>query len=119
VQNLIVFSLLSKNVNIQTYRTIILPVVSYGCETWSLTLRGEHRLKVFERFERRVLRKIFGPKRYEVTGDWRRQHNEELHDLYSSPNTIRVMQIKKNKMGGACGTRGRGELHAGFQWGGT
>jgi hypothetical protein len=59
-------------------RTIILPVVLYGCETWSLTLREEHRLRVFEN---RVLRRIFGPKRDEVTGEWRRLHNKELNDL--------------------------------------
>ena len=64
------------------YRTIILPVVLYGCETWSLTLRKEHRLRVFEN---RVLRRIFGPKRDGVTGEWRKLHNEELNDLYSSP----------------------------------
>jgi hypothetical protein len=66
--------------------TIILPVVLYGCETWSLTLREEHRLRVFEK---RVLRRIFGPKRDEVTGEWRKLHNEELHILYSFPNIIR------------------------------
>jgi hypothetical protein len=66
---------------------IILPVVLYGCETWSLTLREEHRLSVFEN---RVLRGIFEPKRDEVTGEWRRLHNEELNDLYLSPNTILV-----------------------------
>jgi hypothetical protein len=65
--------------------TIILPVVLYGCETWSLTLREEQRLKVFEN---RVQRRIFGPKRDEVTGDWRTLHNEELHNLYSSPSII-------------------------------
>jgi hypothetical protein len=61
------------------YRAIILPVVLYECETWSLTLREEHRLRVFEN---RVLRRIFGPKRDGVTGEWRRLHNEELNDLY-------------------------------------
>jgi hypothetical protein len=61
------------------YRTVILPVVLYGCGTWSLALREEHRLRVFEN---RVLRRIFGPKRNEVTGEWRRLHNEELNDLY-------------------------------------
>jgi hypothetical protein len=72
-------SLLPKNTKIKIYRTIILPVVLYGCETWSLTLREEHRLRVFEN---RVLRRIFGPKRDGVTGKWRRLHNEELNDLY-------------------------------------
>ena len=66
---------------------MILPVVLYGCETWSLTLREEHRLRVFEN---RVLRRIFGPKRDRVTGEWRKLHNEELNDLYSSPNIARV-----------------------------
>jgi hypothetical protein len=81
-----------------------LPVVLYECETWSLTLREEHRLRVFEN---RVLRRIFGPKRDEVTQEWRRLHNEELNDLYSSPNIIRV--IKKNEVGRACSTYGGGE----------
>jgi hypothetical protein len=66
-------------------KTIILPVILYGCETWSLTLREEHRLKVFEN---KVLRRIFGPKRDEVTGGWRKLHNEELRDLYSSSSII-------------------------------
>jgi hypothetical protein len=73
------------------YRTITLPVVLYGCETWSLTLREEHRLRVFQN---RVLRRIFGPKRDEVTGQRRRLHNEELNDLYSSPNIIRVIKSR-------------------------
>jgi len=85
-------SLLSKNINIKIYRTIILPVVLYGCETWSLTLREEHRLRVFEN---RMLRRIFGPKRDEVTGEWRKLHNDKLNDLYSSPNTIRVIELKR------------------------
>jgi hypothetical protein len=71
--------MLSKNTNIKIYRTLILPVVLYGCETRSLTLREEYRLRVFENS---VLRGIFGPKRDEVTGEWRRLHNEELYDLY-------------------------------------
>jgi len=74
VQNLLSSSLLFKNLKIKIYRTIILPVVLYGCETWSLTLREEHRLRVFEN---RVLMRIFGPKRDEVTEDWRKLHNEE------------------------------------------
>ena len=78
VQNLLYSSLLSKNLKIKIYRTIILPVVLYGCETWSLTLREGRRLRVFEN---RVLRRVFGPKRDEVTGEWRKLHNEELSDL--------------------------------------
>jgi hypothetical protein len=80
---------LTRNVKFKIYKTIILPVVLYGCETWSLTLREDHRLRVFEN---RVLRRIFGPKRDKVTGEWRKLHSEELHNLYSSPNNIR--QIK-------------------------
>jgi hypothetical protein len=79
----------SKNVKVKIYKTIILPV-SYWCETWSLALRKEHRLRVFEN---RVLRRIFGPKRDEVTGEWRKLHSEELHILYSSPNIIRQINF--------------------------
>ena len=82
-------SLVSKNLKIMIYRVIILPVVLYGCETWSLTMREERRLRVFEN---RVLRRVFGPKRDEVTGEWRKLHNEELSDLYSSPNIGRVIK---------------------------
>ena len=71
---------------------LILPVVLYGCETWSLTLREEHRLRVFES---RVLRRIFGPKRDEVTGEWRKLHNCELTDLYFSPNNIWVIKSRR------------------------
>jgi len=78
VQNLLSSRLLSKNLKIKIYRTVILPVVLYGCETWSLTLREGRKLRVFEN---RVLRKIFGPRSDEVTGEWRRLHNEELNDL--------------------------------------
>jgi hypothetical protein len=67
-------------------------VVLYGCETWSITLREEHRLRVFEN---RVLRRIFGQRRDEVTGDWRKLHNEELHNLYSSPNIIRMIKSRR------------------------
>jgi hypothetical protein len=77
VQNLLSSSLISKNVKIKVYRTIIMPIVLYGCETWSLTLREECRLRVFEN---RVLRRILGPRRGEVTGKWRRLHNEEFYD---------------------------------------
>jgi hypothetical protein len=67
-------------------------VVLYGCETWSLTLREEHRLRVFEN---RVLRRILRPKRDEVTGGWRKLHNEELHNVYSSPSIIRMIKSRK------------------------
>jgi hypothetical protein len=87
VQTVLSSRLPSKNLKIGIYKTIILPVVLYGCETWSLTLREEHRLGVFEN---RVLR-IFGPKRDEVTGEWRKLRNEELRDLYSSPSIIRII----------------------------
>jgi hypothetical protein len=80
---------------IKIYKTVILPLVLYRCETWSLTLREEHRLRVFEN---RVLRRIFGPER-EEDGSWRKLHNDELHNLYSSPNIVRV--IKSRRMGWA------------------
>jgi hypothetical protein len=79
-----------KSLKIKLYGTIILPVV-YGCETWSLTLREGHRLRVFEY---RVLR-IFGPKTDGVTGEWRKQHNEYLNDLYYSPNIVRVIKSRR------------------------
>jgi hypothetical protein len=81
-----------KNVKVRIYKTIILPVFLYGCETWSLTLREEPKLRVFEN---RVLRRIFGPKRDGVTGGWRKLHNEELHNLYSSPSTIRIIKSRR------------------------
>jgi len=88
--------LLSKNLKIKIYRTIILPVVLYGCETWSLTLRGERKLRVFENM---VSRRIFGPRRDEVTGEWRRLHKEEINDLYSSPNIVRVIKSRRIRWG--------------------
>jgi len=91
MQNILSSSLLSKNLKIKIYRTIILPVVLYGCETWSLTLRMEHRLRVFEN---RVLERIFGSKWDKVTGEWRKLHNEELNDLFSSPNIVRVIKLR-------------------------
>jgi hypothetical protein len=84
---------LSRNVRVKIYKTILLPVVLYWCETWSLTLRKEHRLRVFEN---RVVRRIFGPKRDEEKVEWRKLHNEELHILYSSPDIIR--QVKSRRM---------------------
>ena len=84
-------SLIPKNLKIKIYIIEILPVVLYGCETWSLTLRVERRLKVFKN---RILRRIFGPKRDEETGDWRKLHNEYLTDFYSSPNIVRVRKSR-------------------------
>jgi hypothetical protein len=92
VQNLLSSPLLSKNVKVRIYKTKILPVVLYGCETWSLTVGEEHKLRVFEN---RVLRRIFGPKRGGVTGGWRKLHNEELHNLYSSPRIIRIIKSRR------------------------
>jgi hypothetical protein len=97
VQNLLSSRLLSINVKIKTYKTIILPVVLNGCETLSLTLRVEHRLRVFEN---RVLRRIFGPKRDEGIGGWRKLHNEELHGLYSSPSIVRVIKARRMRWAG-------------------
>jgi hypothetical protein len=98
VQSLLSSRLLSRNVKVKVHKTIILPLVLYGCETWSLALRGEHRLRVFEN---RVLRGIFEKKkRVEVTGEWRKLHNEELHILYSSPNIMRQIKSKKMKWAG-------------------
>jgi hypothetical protein len=79
------------------YKTIILPVVLYGCETWSLILREEHRLKVFEN---RLLRRIFRPKRDEVTGGWRKLHNEEICDLYPTSSIIRIIKSKRMRWAG-------------------
>jgi hypothetical protein len=84
---------LSRNLKVKIYKTIISPVVLYECETWYLTLREGHRLRVFEN---RVLRRIFVPKRDEVTGEWRKLHSGELHNLYTSPDIIR--QIKSRRM---------------------
>jgi hypothetical protein len=83
VQSLLSSRLLSKNVKIRIYTTIILPVVLCGCETWSLTFREKHRLRVF------------GPKKDEVRVEWRKLHNEELHDLYSSPSIIRIIKSRR------------------------
>ena len=86
----------AKNLKIKIYRTITLPVVLCGCETWSLTLREERRLRVFEN---RVL-KVFGPKRDEVTGEWRNLHNEELNDLYSLPSIVREVKSRRKRWAG-------------------
>jgi hypothetical protein len=99
--------LLSKNTKIKIYRTIILPAVLYGCETWSVRLREEHRLRVFEN---RVLRRIFGPKRNEVTGEWRRLYNVERNDLYSSPTIIRVIKPRRIRWEGHVARMGDGRV---------
>ena len=101
-RNFVSSRLLSKNLKIKIYGTIILPVVLYGCETWSLTLREERRLRVFEN---KVLRRIFGPRRDEVTGDWRRLHNEEICFVLLTQYRAGD-KIKKNEMGWACGVYG-------------
>jgi hypothetical protein len=90
------FRLLSKNVNIRIYKTVILPVVLHGRETWSLTLSEGRRLEVFES---RVLR-IFEPKRDEVIGGWRKLHNEGLHNLYFSLSTIRMTKSRTMRLAG-------------------
>jgi len=92
VQNLLFSRPLSKNLKIKIYRNLILVDVLYGCETWSLTLREERKLRVFEN---RVLRRIFETRREEVTGEKNRLHNEELNDLYSSPNLVRVIKSRR------------------------
>ena len=106
-------SLLSKNVNIKVHRSIILPVVLYGCETWSLTLREECRLRVFEN---RVLRRIFGPKMDEGTGEWRKLHNEELNDLFFSPSIVQVIKSRRTRWAGHVACMGRVEVYTGFWW---
>jgi hypothetical protein len=93
---------------------IILPVVVCGCKTWSLTLREGRRMRVFEN---RVLRRIFGPKRDEVTGEWRKLHNEELNDLDSLPNIVRVRKSSRMRWAGHTASMGRGEVYTGFWWG--
>ena len=110
VQSLLSSRLLSKNLKTKIYRTIILTVVLYGCEAWSLSAREERKLRVFENM---VLRRIFGPRRDDVTGDWRRLHNEELNGLYSSPNIVRV--IKSRRMRWAAHVALKGEERGAYR----
>jgi hypothetical protein len=110
VQKVLSSSLLSKNIRIKIYRTVILSVVLCGFETWSLIWREEYRLTVFENS---LLRRILGPRMDELTGEWRRL--QDLHDLYSSPNIIRV--IKSRRMRWVNHIWGRGEVCTGFWWG--
>ena len=115
MQNLLPSSLLSKNVKIQIYRSIILPVVLYGCENWSLILREECWLRVFNS---RVLRGIFGPKRDEVSVVWNKLHSEELNDLHSSPNIVWVIKLRRMRWVGHVARMGqRREAYTGFCWG--
>jgi hypothetical protein len=95
------------------YRTINLDVVLYGCETWSLTLKEERRLRLLEN---RMSRRIFS-QRDETTGEWRKVHNEELNDLYSSPNIIRVIKSRKMRWLGHVAVWGRAAVHTSFWWG--
>jgi hypothetical protein len=89
---LLLIIMMSKNLKMSVYKTIILPVILNGCETWSLTLREEHRPRVFKN---NLLRRIFGLKRDEVTGGWIKLHNEGLHGLYSSPSIIRIIKSRR------------------------
>jgi hypothetical protein len=110
VQNLLSSHLILKKLKLKIYRTVILPVVLYGCETWFLTLREEHRLRVFKN---RVLRRIFGPIR-EEDGLWRKLHNDELHSLYSSPNIVRVFKSRRMRWVGHVACMGEAEVFTGF-----
>ena len=114
MQNILSSGWLSKNFTTKIYRTIILPLVLYGYETWSLTSREERRLRVFEN---RVLRRVFGPRRDDVTGEWRKLHNEELNDLYCSTNIVRVIKSGRIRWVGHVARMGRGEAYTGLWWG--
>jgi len=104
--------LLSKNITIKIYRTVILAVVLYGCEAWSLILRDGYRPRVFEK---RVLRRIYGPRRDEMTGEWRRLHKKELYaSIYSSPNIIRVFKSRSMRWVRHVTRMETGEVHTGF-----
>ena len=113
VKYLLSSSMLSKNLKIKIFRTIISPVVLYDRETLLFTWTEEHRLRVYVT---RVLRKIFGPKRDEVTKEWKKLHNKELNDLYSSPNIVRVIKSRRMRWMGHKVSM-RGEAYTGFWWG--
>ena len=103
--------LLSKKLKVKACKTIILPAVLYDCETWSLTLREEHRLRVFEN---KVPRKLFWTRRDEITGEWRELHNTELHALYSSPNIIRYLKSRQLRWTGHVALWSSSEMHVEF-----
>ena len=109
--NLLSSSLLSKNSNIKIYRTVILSVVLYECETWSLILKEERRLRVFEN---RVLRRIFGPRRDEIKGEWRKLHSEELNDMYFSTKIVRVIKSRRMRWAGHVARMGNKRRIQGF-----
>jgi hypothetical protein len=104
---------LSRNLKVKIRKTIILPVVLYGCETWSLTLREEHRLRMFEN---RVLRRMSGSEREEVTGEWRKMHSEELHNLYYSTDIIRLIKSRRMRCAGHVARMGEGRNVYRFWW---
>ena len=114
VQKIMSSRLLSKNLKTKIYRIIILSVVLYGCETWSLALREESKMRVFENM---VLRRIFGPRRDEVMGEWRRLHSEELNDLYCSPNVVRVIKSRRMRWAGHVARMGKERGCVGSWWG--
>ena len=97
VQKLLTSRLISRKLKLKIYRTVILPVILYGCESWSTTVADEQKLRVFEN---KILRKIYGPKRDEMTGEWRRLHNEELHGLYDSPDVVKIMKSRRLRWAG-------------------
>jgi hypothetical protein len=101
------------NVKVKTHKVIFLLVVLYGCETWFLTLTEEHIQKVFEN---RILRRVFGPKKDEVVGDCRKLHNEELRNLYSSPNIIRQIKSRRMRCAGHVACMGEKENCTWFRW---
>jgi hypothetical protein len=111
---IILYKVLSyvKNIEIKIYKTAILPVVLYRCENWSFTLSGEHRLRIFENI---LLRNILGPRR-EEDGSRRKLHNDEVHDLCSSPNIVRVIKSRRLRWTGYVVGIGRGEVLKGFGW---
>jgi hypothetical protein len=112
VLNLLSSSFLSKNINIKINRTVILPVIFYGCETsWR---GGSRRLRVFENW---MLRSMCGRKREEESGEWRKLHYEKLNDLYCSPNIIQVIKSTRMRWVGQVAYMGRGDVRAGFWWG--
>jgi hypothetical protein len=104
---------LTKNVNIKIYKTIISPVVLYGYETWSLTLRDDHRLRAFEN---RVLRRIFRPREDEVRGEWRKLHNEDLRDLYTSKSIIGMAKLRRMRWAGHVALMGRKGMLISYLW---